>query len=137
MRGITIRNFKASDLQSVDPDNPLVCRENLESYQSIFTVEHNGTPVVCAGLIPLWPGVAEAWTAPSGWAKEHPLWLVRLLKRFLPQEAKRLNLHRVQMHLKDDPARLKWGRTLGFQHEGTFQKFTSEGHTLHLLAYLP
>jgi hypothetical protein len=132
------RPFIASDLIAVDARSSFVGRETLlENYGSLFTFLREGHPVACAGIVTLWPGVGEAWTVISEWARRHPIWLVSVLRHGLRDQIAERSFHRVQMHVEDDPKLLKWGRVLGFHQESTMKKYTSEGQTLHLLALLP
>lgn len=135
---IRLREFQITDLAEVDPNSSLIGKEDmLQSYHSLFTFDYNDRPVACAGLVQLWPGVAEAWTVLGGWAKGHPIWLVKRLRAELRVQIGAMHLWRVQMHIEDTPELQRWAQVLGFHHEGTLVKYTKEGKTLHVMALLP
>lgn len=135
---IMLRAFKFPDLAKVDPNSSFIGKEDvLQSYNTIFTFTYEENPVACAGLVQLWPGVAEAWTVLGDWAKQHPIWFVKVLRHELQEQIKAMHLFRVQMHVEDDRKLLKWARIMGFHFEGTMKKYTKEGKTLHVLAMLP
>jgi hypothetical protein len=133
----SMRPFRLEDIKVVAPESALRGREAmLVDYGTIFTFEKDGQPVACAGLVKMWPGVAEAWTVLSDVAKANPLWIVRQLRCAIREQAWVMQLHRVQMHVEDDPHLLHWGRCLGFRCEGTMEKYTSDQKTMHIMALM-
>lgn len=134
---ILMRPFEMDDLLHVCGTSPLHGQEvMLANKRTIFTFTYKGAPIACAGMVLLWPGVAEAWTTLSDWAKHHPIWLVKTLRRELKVQMINMELRRAQMHVEDTPELCRWARAMGFQYEGTLRKYTPDGKTLHVYALL-
>lgn len=134
---VKLRDFQQGDLAKVDPNSSLIGKEDmLRSYNSLFTFEHEGNPIACAGLVQLWPGTAEAWTVLGASARANPIWFVKRLKKELHNQIVQLRLHRVQMHVEDTPELKHWAEVLGFHLEGTMERYTQDRKTLHVYGYL-
>jgi hypothetical protein len=138
LKDVTIRDFRAEDIGAMGSSESIAGRECvlLPSNYAI-TYEWQGKPVASAGLIRLWPGVAEAWTILGAIAKSHPLWIVRVFREQIRSQAIVMKLHRVQMHVRDDAFLLKWGDVLGFTREGTLRRYTKDQQTMHILSWIP
>ena len=97
-----------------------------------YAVLDNGKPIVCFGLVELWPHVAECWLIPD----------VRMIKKwkfqfhkgslnFMEEAAKELNLHRIHVTVdKHNPIALKWIRRMKFSEEGLLKKYSYSGQDM-------
>src|SRR3546814_10880985 len=79
----------------------------------------------CAGVVPLWPGVAQAWAVLSDAALAEPVTLTRAVDRELRGIAESLCRRRIQAKVAErhhDGAR--WHAFLGFEIEGQIGRAT-------------
>lgn len=92
----------------------------------------DGTVLGCMGILPLQPGVGEAWLVlstalPAG----APSRLWALAARLIEQELSRAmpdSFHRVQTAIPlDFPAGQRFVRRLGFRPEGVMRKYGADG----------
>ena len=106
-------------------------RELLVSPGVAYTALQDGKPLICAGMIELWPGRAYAWSyiaegAVRGWKAIHRATLAAL---------SRAQWHRVEMAVDvRDPAAKRWAWHLGFEFEGVARKWTHDGRDVEIWA---
>lgn len=92
-----------------------------------FTGMEHGEIVGSAGVMPLWPGVAESWVAipilPLGVLRE----VCRLIRTRLPQLMAEKGLHRIQASIPLAlPQASKFARIVGFTDEGSMPGFGAD-----------
>ena len=92
------------------------------------TIKDKGKIVGCAGVLSMWPGVAEAWTIFSKEAKENPFFIHRQTYRILRKIINKNQFRRVQAIVcSADPVSTKWIERLGFVKESVMKKFGADG----------
>tara|TARA_R100000773_G_C4194771_1_gene99362 strand:- start:216 stop:713 length:498 start_codon:yes stop_codon:yes gene_type:complete len=91
-----------------------------------FTVLDKGRPIVCFGVVPLWPGVAELWLIPD--TKLIQKWKLKFHKgarKFMELAADELNLHRLHVTVSAQNVRsVKWIEHIYFKREGLLKKYS-------------
>ena len=91
-----------------------------------YTVVDNGKPIVCFGVSPQWPGVAELWLIPD--RKLIQKWKLKFhkgAKKFMELAADELNLHRLHVTVSANNVRsVKWIEHIYFKREGVLKKYT-------------
>ena len=91
-----------------------------------FTVLDKGRPIVCFGIVPQWPGVAELWLIPDQvLIKKHRLRFHKGSLKFMVHAAEELNLHRLHVTVSahNVPA-VKWIESIYFSREGVLKKYS-------------
>lgn len=79
-----------------------------------WTAVHDGLPICCGGLVPMWDGRAYAWTVIDADAGPHMLRLTRAIRSLLAASEWR----RIEMAVRADfEAGRRWALALGFVHE--------------------
>jgi len=102
-----------------------------ESPGVAYTALEDGKPLVCAGMIELWPGRAYAWSyiaegASRCWKSIHRAVLAALAVG---------RWQRVEMAVDvRDPAAKRWAWHLGFEFEGVARKWTHDGRDVEIWA---
>jgi len=91
-----------------------------------YTVVDNGKPIVCFGVSPQWPGVAELWLIPDmDLIFKHKLKFHKGALKFMEMCAEQLNLHRLHVTVSARNVRaLKWIESIYFKREGVLKKYT-------------
>ena len=91
-----------------------------------FTVLDNGRPIVCFGIVPQWPGVAELWLIPD--MRLMRKWKLKFHKgslKFMELAADELNLHRLHVTVSAQNVRaVKWIEHIYFKREGVLKKYS-------------
>lgn len=135
---LTIEQFEPEDVLDLTPREPdktqtasVNLMERSRLYRQMgpcFTGFWNTVPVVCAGIIVLWPGLGEGWAYTSGWVWDHPVTFYRNFKRVMEHAAKEANLARLQVSVAENHfvSRL-WLLRMGYQEEGLMRKYGPEG----------
>lgn len=82
----------------------------------------------CAGVCVLWRGVGEAWMVTTDLAARMPLAFHRAIASRLDEVMMSMNLWRLQaiIHTEHEVSR-RWVRRLGFEEEGTMQRYGPDG----------
>jgi len=83
----------------------------------------------CAGIMVSWKGMGTAWVVLSDDAATHGVWITRMVRAFMGDIIKSLELRRVEaVVLADSPRNLRWIRYLGFTPENSIaQMYTQDG----------
>lgn len=130
MNPLKIVTLESNHLDEIVGTLPPMLGE-LESLKKVATVDGYafsgliGEKVIgCAGILPIWPGVGEAWVVipmlPLGLLRQ----VCRVTRDLLPDIMADKNLHRVQASVpRNFPAALKFARILGFRPEGLMQAY--------------
>lgn len=102
---------------------------------SFTGLDDDGTVVGCAGVMPLWPGVGQAWAllsvhAPHSFKAVHRAVLAGLSNAFDGG-----GFHRVQISVASDfPEGMRWAQHLGFRLEGLMRGYGPDGSDHFLFA---
>ena len=95
----------------------------------------DGEIVGSAGLIKLWPGVAEAWMVTGTLTNNHALSFHKCVKHGLNRLIETLGLHRVQISVYQYyDMSIKWVERLGFKSEGLMDKYGPDGSNFYRYA---
>ena len=93
-----------------------------------WSAEIDGQIVVSAGLVPLWPGVAEAWMIPSEGVDQHRIAVARKLRKMLHGVMLQRGIYRAQANIHHNFERaIRLAEWLGFSNEGRMRRFGIEG----------
>lgn len=94
-----------------------------------FTGVDKGRVIACAGIFPIWEGVAEAWFLGSQHMYDFDIQITRALVKGLPEWMEKYNLHRVQANVREDwPKARRWAKFLGMEEEGIMRSYTPDKH---------
>lgn len=87
-----------------------------------------GEIIASCGLIPFWPGVAEAWMVTTDFCRQYPFAFCRAAKRGLHQTMRDMRLWRVQVSIaRDHWVSQKWIGFMGFAFEGEMPRYGPDG----------
>jgi len=93
-----------------------------------FTAIDGAEVLGCAGVVPLWPGVGQAWAIFSDQLLSRPVTLTRSTERALDRIAAERDLHRIQATVRDGHAcGARWLSFLGFELEGLLVNYGPGG----------
>lgn len=97
-----------------------------------YSLEVDDQIIGCAGVLPVWNGVGEAWTMLSERVrKEFSLTMHREVRRIMIDVCERKKLHRLYCHvLTSYDAGHRWAKALGFKNEGTMKYFGPNKETM-------
>lgn len=100
-----------------------------------FTGLLDGSPIVCAGLIPQWPGRAVAWMITDQRSGPAMLWLHRQVSQFLTEIQTHASFRRIELTvLSGFSAGHRWAKMLGFKPEGLMKSYDVNGQNHVLFA---
>lgn len=86
------------------------------------------TVLGCAGVVPLWPGVGQAWAVFSDPLLARPVTLTRATGRALDRIAAAHDMRRIQATVRDGHASgARWLSFLGFELEGLLVNYGPGG----------
>jgi hypothetical protein len=103
--------------------------DSLALSELAFSAAEAGRIVGCAGIVPLWPGVGQAWAVLSDAALSHPVILTRAVQRELAHIETKLALRRVQATVAEDHVEgRRWLAWLGFEVEGLMRNYGPGGN---------
>lgn len=93
-----------------------------------FTAKEGGAVLGCAGVVPLWPGVGQAWAIFSDGLLARPVTLTRSTERALDCIAAANDMRRIQATVRDGHASgARWLSFLGFELEGLLVNYGPGG----------
>lgn len=96
-----------------------------------------GHPVMCWGLIVLWPGVAEAWMLRDEAISQHGMTLARCASAYFLQVGAALALSRCQFAVAADNGRaIRFAKYLKFSVEGVMRQYAPDGSDYLMMARL-
>jgi RimJ/RimL family protein N-acetyltransferase len=96
-----------------------------------FTGLVEGVPLICAGVIGIWPGRAMAWAYLSRDAGRNMRSITTAVRKFLDETDHR----RVEMTtIQGFQAAARWAEMLGFRLEGLMTQYTPDGEDAYLWA---
>ena len=104
-------------------EDPRQC-EIMEKSKFSVTLMADDEPILCSGIIDLWPGVGEGWFISTDQLSEHPVTLARATKEVLHHEIDDRGYWRVQVNVRSDwGTAIRFAKFLGFKNEGLMKKF--------------
>lgn len=142
-----LRLFKPSDAKQLSIQPTQVIDQSLfddwsdEKWESVgfhlnpsVTGLRNDEIIVCAGVIPQWPGRAVSWALlGSSIGPRDMLWVHRQARWFIEDQLR--NFHRIEGHVHEPfEAGHRWMRMLGFVSEGVMRRYDPEGRDMRLYA---
>jgi len=93
----------------------------------------NGEPLCAFGAAFEWPGACEAWF--NLIKKTHTISIIRTVKRYIEEQAKILNVKRMQAIVrKDNKKNIRFLLALDFKIEGIMRKKLPDGSDAYLFA---
>ena len=89
------------------------------------TLEHEGRPLACFGVWPVWAGVGRAWSMISEEARRsYPKSLYKAVRANLAVVEERNRLGRIEATVRfGHPSAHGWIRHLGFNYEGLMRNY--------------
>lgn len=100
----------------------------LEATEAAFSGFHGAVFLGCAGVAPMWAGVAEAWMLLTPKIEPFKLSMHRVCKRGLERAIEAYRLHRVQATVAERDVRARrWIEVLGFQNEAILRSYGPRG----------
>lgn len=120
---MTVRRFQAADYSRFQAQEilrmPVAYPVLLAQMGHAVTWWEQDEPIACAGLVPIFPHTAEAWTVISRQVMQHPLIFSRSVSRMLRLGWDVMRLHRVQTYVAcASPRFVRWAELQGFRREG-------------------
>lgn len=93
-----------------------------------WTARVDGAIAGVGGLLRLWPGVGEVWLCVTPVGQQHPVFLVRAMRRCLVAQTRTHGLRRVQADVRDHDTRaVNLVARLGFEEEGIMRCYGPQG----------
>ena len=138
MTRMQVRPFEAEDillLSAREPDRSIAAgipdlvesAHLYEKYGPAFTGLIDGVPVLAAGLVILWPGVATGWAFTSTLVPQYRLSFHRVVKQYLEMLVHERNLHRVGVEIPvSHTVSRQWIQRLGFEFAGILQQYGTD-----------
>jgi hypothetical protein len=112
----------------------------LRSYASMgpaITALHDGKPVLSFGVVPLHPGVAEAWMLRGDLVSAHPLSVAYGARMFFDHIGQIMRLWRCQIGVQSTNDRAtRFAKFLKFETEGLMRQFGPEQSDFYMMARL-
>jgi hypothetical protein len=135
---IKVIPFKAEHVECMDVrdyENKTVCSmpqfsaavKQWEDSKNAATIINDGRILAVMGFMVLWQGVCEVYILPSKYISKYPHAFARCLKKVLSSGAFN-TFHRIQLRALKDDLHSRFNKFLGFEKEGTFKKYDSEGN---------
>lgn len=125
---LTLMDLHPEDQANIDqiPNYFQYLDKATKSGYGYTVIDGNGKPIVCFGVAPQWPGVAELWLIPDmKLIFKHRLKFHKGAKKFMEMCAEELNLHRIHVTVSARNVRaIKWIERIYFKREGVLKKYT-------------
>ena len=136
---LTIVECETYHLTAIKPPMPPTALGLISAYlkhgPAFAGILPSGEILAAAGISIQYPGVGDAWAAPSGLVSEYPLLYARTIRRFFAKIVKEHSLRRVQTVVDPRyPSFLRWIDWLGFEVEGIMRRASFDGTDLFLYA---
>jgi len=134
-------------LMDLDPDRPGILGEASDIMDSLwvrdnficYTLLFDNTPIMCAGVLKIWNGVAEIFMYVGRHCWDSPVLLIsiiKLIKNYLTMFIYQLRLHRIQGYVpSNSPECLRFAKLFGFKNEGTMHMFGPQKQDAIRVAY--
>lgn len=121
-------------IQARPYDNAMMFKDNgADKYIShyatssfAFTAFYGDSIIAIGGILPIWPGAAEAWMFIGDDLAKHKRFIYKSVKNKIEDSFKFLNLQRLQMVCLTSYEKAGiFAEHLGFVKEGTMEKYTN------------
>lgn len=132
------------DSFEISQDDIIVASEYMDLKETIAGQARIGTavtafyghkPVASFGLVPIWPGLAQAWLVTSDECRAKPIYMTRMAALFFDIAEISERLHRTQITVKtSDKRALNWALHLRFVNEGVMRKYGPDGSDHFMMA---
>ena len=101
-----------------------------------YCVIDDGKPMLCFGVVPYWPGVAELWLIPDRKKiSEHKIKFHKGALQFMKLVAADLKLKRLQVTVSSlNVSALKWIKSIYFVNEGLLKHYGVDGSDYKMFA---
>lgn len=128
---VKIKDVFYADFETKEKSEAVALKENNCAYTFLIDDKIIGV----GGFNLLWPGVAEGWTVLSEDVKKYPILFHKLVLKGIQFHMHEMKLHRVHSTVVSSFCTGgKWLQKLGFNKEGTLNKFGSFGDSYDLWA---
>lgn len=122
----SLRNFAG------ESDAKFLMKHYIDKSYAFTGIAEEGI-VGIAGIMPMWPGVAEAWFFSSDLLHKYHRQVLRAMKLKLDIAQEEFKLHRLQARTADGFYKAdKFLKVLGFKYEGPLVGFCSNAKDYHL-----
>jgi hypothetical protein len=102
-------------------------------YPSFTGMLPDGTILGGAGIIPIWPGTGRAWAFLMPGAEKYKLWIVKAIRKMIPDIAKELGLWRVEATIEAGITQNeRFASTCGFEYIATIPGYGADGKAYSL-----
>ena len=141
---LNIRKFKFKDLGLVNErsQDTGFGKHEIEKtvaqsdYAYTFTLDDR--PVAFAGATTAWPGVLQGWMLTSNMVRGHGLDYIRKSRALIKAITEMAKAHRWHFIVDGNvPENIRFAKLLGFHHECTWKKATSDKRDALIFAYFP
>jgi hypothetical protein len=129
------------DIVQCEPKHALLFTKDTESIEAnclkdlSFTALYHGQPIACAGIRPMWPGVAEAWLLLGSEAQDHTIFIFRNTKKYLSDLMAKHNIWRLQAYCRTDhPEAINFLYHTGFKVEGKARGYNPDRTDAYFLS---
>ena len=125
---------KSKDLAAAIPDFAEYLRHQAEGTPA-FTVFDDNRPVLCFGIYPIWPGLAEGWMVPSSRIGTRAVALVRGGRGIISHVGPAMGLRRLQFMVRSSHLQaVRFAQALYFKREATLTRYGPEGDDYDVFA---
>lgn len=141
---ITLRPFDIDHIKNLnDPENepglnrilPIEYWKRIEDGGMAFSAFADGEFLGCGGYGQPWPGIAQVWVWETSGVHRYPQGVHRLVRRALQHIEQDKNVWRISCEVRKGNERgRRWVELLGFQYEGTMEKYGPDGSDFMLYA---
>lgn len=138
---LEIRQFEPTDILAMNPrepdksiiasiDNPLETAKEYVKRGPCWTLWNGAVPIACAGMIILWPHVAESWALTSELVSKYPVCFHRAVKWGIEKTMNEHQLYRLQVCIPETHlVSCRWIQALGFEKESTMRNYGPDAGT--------
>lgn len=114
-------------------DDRLALAQEVMARRELAWVAGDHEPIACLGVVPLWPGVWEAWMFATDRFRDIGLPLTRWVRRAMIPTVASAGAHRVHCHsIEGHHEAHRWLEALGAVRESSKPRFGKDGQTFHV-----
>lgn len=100
----------------------------MEQSKFSVTLMADDKPIICSGIVELWPGVGEGWFVATDDLTNHPVTIARATKEVLYDQIDEGGYWRLQANIRTTWfTAVRFSEFLGFEKEGVMKKFGPDG----------
>lgn len=132
---VEIIPFREEHIEQIKPRNEQLDEPIPNACVDAVTVLFDKVPGAIIGWHIVCPGVVQVWAIVSEKAKEQPIAFHKSVLSLLEASIEKYGIQRIQMSVRVGFAQgWRWALSLGFQCEGTMQKYGPDGSNYWLFA---